>query len=275
MDSGKVDKLIELLHEHKESGSRTLIFSQYAKVLDILGRVLETENVTHVRLDGTTPTEDRLALIDKFNDDDSIQAFMITTRSGGAGINLATADKVIIFDPSFNPQDDVQAANRAHRIGQTRPVEVVTLVTKGTIEEQIYKLGLSKLALDQRVAGADDEGDGDKASAKVEKANMKRIEDMLMKGQTTPQDESEAEKEDEGKKDSMDVKKGGSKLKQEVGSEGEVKKEPEVKKSGMKLKIKVKADPDAEKGKLKSKDIRDAFLKGMEEKGVKMVKEEK
>ncbi|KIV99547.1 uncharacterized protein PV09_08847 [Verruconis gallopava] len=224
MDSGKVTKLIELLREHKAAGSRTLIFSQYAKVLDILGRVLETEDVTHVRLDGTTPTEDRLALIDKFNEDPSIQAFMITTRSGGAGINLATADKVIIFDPSFNPQDDVQAANRAHRIGQTKPVEVVTLVTKGTIEEQIYKLGLSKLALDQRVAGADDD-DGDSGSSKVAENNMRKIEDMLMKGQTTPpEEESDAEpvaaanddrvkKSDESKEDVKDAFKGAMEAK--------------------------------------------------------------
>ena len=244
MDSGKVTKLIELLAAHKEAGSRTLIFSQYAKVLDILGRVLETEDVTHVRLDGTTPTEDRLALIDKFNEDPSIQAFMITTRSGGAGINLATADKVIIFDPSFNPQDDVQAANRAHRIGQTKPVEVVTLVTKGTIEEQIYKLGLSKLALDQRVAGADEGDAGDeKGAARVEQANMKRIEDMLLKGQTTPPDESEAEGEKQVKKEGGKDEKAGKAVKDET-----VKEEP--------------------------KDIKDTFKDAMEAKGVKIVKEE-
>ena len=254
MDSGKVSKLIELLRAHKEAGSRTLIFSQYAKVLDILGRVLETEDVTHVRLDGTTPTEDRLALIDKFNEDPSIQAFMITTRSGGAGINLATADKVIIFDPSFNPQDDVQAANRAHRIGQTRPVEVVTLVTKGTIEEQIYKLGLSKLALDQRVAG-NDEGDMDesgKGSAKVEMANMKRIEDMLLKGQTTPMDESEAE-------DGKASDKKDEAVKKEDGAKEE--KEEAVKEKPKDVK--------------KEKDIKDAFADAMAAKGVNLVKEEK
>jgi SWI/SNF-related matrix-associated actin-dependent regulator 1 of chromatin subfamily A len=242
MDSGKVSALIELLREHKAAGSRTLIFSQYAKVLDILGRVLETEEVAHVRLDGTTPTEDRLALIDKFNDDTSIQAFMITTRSGGAGINLATADKVIIVDPSFNPQDDVQAANRAHRIGQTRPVEVVTLVTRGTIEEQIYKLGLSKLALDQRVAGGEyDEAQG---GALMEREGMRRIEDMLMKGQTTPPDESESE-EGGVKEKEREVKK------EEAAEDGE---NVEMAKEGV--------------------DIKDAFKDAMEAKGVKIVKDE-
>jgi SWI/SNF-related matrix-associated actin-dependent regulator 1 of chromatin subfamily A len=246
MDSGKVAKLIELLREHKASGSRTLIFSQYTTVLDILGKVLETEDVSHVRLDGTTPTDARLALIDQFNEDSSIQAFMITTRAGGAGINLATADKVIIVDPSFNPQDDVQAANRAHRIGQTKPVEVVTLVTKDTIEEQIYKLGLSKLALDQRVAGAEE--DDDSSSLKVEKANMKRIEDMLMKGQTTPPEQDED--------------KGVTELKGAIGT-GE-RKEPVAVKEGVQ-------EVHAKEGPLK--DAKDAFKDAMEAKGVAFAEE--
>jgi len=78
---------------------------------------------------------------------------MLSTKAGGAGINLASANKVIIFDAGFNPQDDIQAENRAHRVGQTRDVEVIRLVTRGTIEEQIHALGESKLALDERVAG--------------------------------------------------------------------------------------------------------------------------
>ena len=99
---------------------------------------------------------------------------MLSTKAGGAGINLACANKVVIFDSSFNPQDDIQAENRAHRVGQTREVEVVRLVTRGTIEEQIHALGESKLALDDRVAGAD-AGD-----AATEKANEKSVEDMFL-----------------------------------------------------------------------------------------------
>src|SRR5699024_6492774 len=94
---------------------------------------------------------------------------------GGAGINLACANKVIIFDSSFNPQEDVQAENRAHRVGQTREVEVIRLVTKDTIEEQIYALGQTKLALDQAVAG-----DDTAESKKSEEAGMKAVEDMFL-----------------------------------------------------------------------------------------------
>ena len=94
--------------------------------------------------------------------------FLLSTKAGGAGINLACANKVVIFDSSFNPQEDIQAENRAHRVGQVREVEVVRLVTRGSIEEQIYKLGETKLALDERVAGeggaaAGGEGAGDDA----------------------------------------------------------------------------------------------------------------
>ena len=90
---------------------------------------------------------------------------MLSTKAGGAGINLACANKVIIFDSSFNPQDDIQAENRAHRVGQTREVEVVRLVTKGTVEEQIYALGVSKLELDKMIQGEDTD-DGAKGKGK-------------------------------------------------------------------------------------------------------------
>jgi SWI/SNF-related matrix-associated actin-dependent regulator 1 of chromatin subfamily A len=161
MDSGKVTKMVELLKKNNAEGNRTLLFSQFTSVLDILESVLETEDITFCRFDGTTPIAQRQDYIDAFYNDESIKVFMLSTRSGGTGINLACANKVIIFDGSFNPQDDIQAENRAHRVGQTREVEVVRLVTRGTIEEKIHALGKSKLALDQLVAGetaADDVG---------------------------------------------------------------------------------------------------------------------
>jgi SWI/SNF-related matrix-associated actin-dependent regulator 1 of chromatin subfamily A len=99
---------------------------------------------------------------------------MLSTKAGGAGINLACANKVIIFDSSFNPQEDVQAENRAHRVGQVKEVEVIRLVTRDTIEEQMYALGQTKLALDQRVVG-DDAAD----SKRSEEVGMKAVEDMI------------------------------------------------------------------------------------------------
>lgn len=184
MDSGKVKKLAELLKKYIANGDRTLIFSQFTSVMDILQWVLDTLDISYSRLDGQTPIVERQALLDQFYNDESINVFMLSTKSGGAGINLACANKVIIFDSSFNPQDDIQAENRAHRVGQTREVEVVRLVTKGTVEEQIHALGVSKLELDKMVAGEEGasdnkKGGGDKISA-AEEMGIEAVEKMML-----------------------------------------------------------------------------------------------
>jgi SWI/SNF-related matrix-associated actin-dependent regulator 1 of chromatin subfamily A len=168
MDSGKVVKFKELITRYVAAGDRTLVFSQFTTLMDILEGVLETLDIPFMRLDGSTNMADRQEMIDKFYADPSIKVFMLSTRAGGAGINLAAANRVVIFDSGFNPQDDIQAENRAHRVGQTREVEVVRLVTRGTIEEQIHALGESKLALDERVAG-----EGGAAAADVRAADAK------------------------------------------------------------------------------------------------------
>ncbi|KAI5289774.1 hypothetical protein KEM54_003247 [Ascosphaera aggregata] len=177
MKSGKVDTLCKLLRQFKANGDRTLIFSQFTMAMDILEHVLETVQMGFYRLDGSTSVEDRQAILDAFYENTDIPVFLLSTKAGGAGINLACANKVVIFDSGFNPQDDVQAENRAHRVGQTRPVEVVRLVTRGTIEEQIYALGKTKLALDQRVSGEDVEGPA--AGKKKEEAGLQAVESML------------------------------------------------------------------------------------------------
>ncbi|PIA92751.1 ATP-dependent helicase fft2 [Cercospora beticola] len=176
MDAGKVVKFKELIEAFVKNGDRTLVFSQFTTLMDILEEVLETLNIKFLRLDGSTNMADRQDMIDKFYTDETIPVFMLSTRAGGAGINLAAANKVIIFDSGFNPQDDIQAENRAHRVGQTREVEVVRLVTKGTIEEQIHALGESKIALDERVAG---EGATAADETKAEKAGQQMVEEML------------------------------------------------------------------------------------------------
>jgi SWI/SNF-related matrix-associated actin-dependent regulator 1 of chromatin subfamily A len=158
--------------------------------MDILSWVFDDHDIAFMRMDGSTPIAERQSLMDDFYADESIGVFMISTKSGGAGINLACANKVIIFDSSFNPQDDIQAENRAHRVGQTREVEVVRLVTKGTVEEQIYALGVSKLELDKMVQGEEPEetagkkkaaakAAGDKLS-KAEEAGIEAVEQMLL-----------------------------------------------------------------------------------------------
>ena len=147
--------------------------------LDILEVVFEAEGIKSTRLDGSDDTEDRQSLIDIFHHDESIDVMLLTTKAGGTGINLPCANKVILFDMSFNPQDDVQAGNRAHRIGQTKPVEVITLVTKGTIEEQIFALRKSKLALEERVTGDESTQAAGQAAARAEQKGLEMIEDML------------------------------------------------------------------------------------------------
>ena len=178
MDSGKVSKLCELLTTFKANGDRILVFSQFVMVMDILEAVMETLGMRFFRLDGQTKMEERQDMIDQFYEDEEITVFMLSTKAGGAGINLACANKVIIFDSSFNPQDDIQAENRAHRVGQTREVEVIRLVTKGTIEEQIHALGETKLALDDRVAG---EGVVEEDGKKAEKQGEKAVVEMMIK----------------------------------------------------------------------------------------------
>ncbi|KAF2799092.1 hypothetical protein K505DRAFT_404777 [Melanomma pulvis-pyrius CBS 109.77] len=177
MDSGKVKKLVELLQKFKANGDRTLVFSQFTSVMDILQWVLDSLDMSYFRLDGSTAISQRQDMLDQFYEDESIPVFMLSTKSGGAGINLACANKVIIFDSSFNPQDDVQAENRAHRVGQTREVEVVRLVTKGTVEEQIHALGVSKIELDKLVSGEEAEaGAAPKKGVEIETDGTKSIQ---------------------------------------------------------------------------------------------------
>jgi SWI/SNF-related matrix-associated actin-dependent regulator of chromatin subfamily A containing DEAD/H box 1 len=121
------------------------------------------------------------------------------------GINLTAANKVIIFDSGFNPQDDIQAENRAHRVGQTKEVEVVRLITRGTIEEQIYAMGQSKLALDARVAGEEEGNSG----AKAEKEGEKMVEEMLVNNLRSKEQQDHEEKGGEQESDLKDLFKGG------------------------------------------------------------------
>lgn len=160
MNSGKVDALKKLLDDIiNKKREKVLIFTLFTQVLDILEKVLSTLNYKFLRLDGSTQVNDRQTMIDKFYDDNTIPIFMLSTRAGGFGINLVCANHVIIFDQSFNPHDDRQAADRAHRVGQTKEVTVTTLITKDSIEEKIFQLAKTKLALDSQVSSSEDQSD--------------------------------------------------------------------------------------------------------------------
>ena len=147
--SGKMMLLNQLLTKLKKDGHRVLIFSQMVKMLDILSDYLRLRGFLFQRLDGTIASGPRRMAIDHFNAPDSEDfCFLLSTRAGGLGINLMTADTVILFDSDWNPQADLQAMARAHRIGQTRPVSVYRLVSKETVEEEVLERARNKLMLE-------------------------------------------------------------------------------------------------------------------------------
>jgi chromodomain-helicase-DNA-binding protein 1 len=147
-NSGKMILLDRMLSKLKERGHRVLIFSQMVRMLDILSDYLSLRGWVHQRLDGTMKSEDRQRAMDSFNSPDSRDfCFLLSTRAGGLGINLATADTVIIYDADYNPQNDLQAEARAHRIGQKNIVNIYRFVTKSTVEEKILESAKRKLVL--------------------------------------------------------------------------------------------------------------------------------
>lgn len=144
--SGKMIVLDRVLEGWKKSGSRVLVFSQTTTMLDIMERYVKEKDYTYLRMDGTTPIGSRMELIDRFNLDDTVFLFLLTTRVGGLGINLTGANRVVLYDPDWNPSTDLQARERAWRIGQKRPVTIYRLVTSGTIEEKIFHRQVRRLS---------------------------------------------------------------------------------------------------------------------------------
>lgn len=144
--SGKLDLLMDLMPEAIHAGRRILLFSQFTTMLKLLLRHLEEAGIACMYLDGDTPSAKRLEMAEKFNAGQG-QAFLISLKAGGTGLNLTGADMVIHYDPWWNPATEDQATDRAHRIGQTKKVDVVRLVTHESIEEQVVALGQRKKAL--------------------------------------------------------------------------------------------------------------------------------
>jgi chromodomain-helicase-DNA-binding protein 4 len=148
--SAKFQLLEIMLPKLRERGHRVLLFSQFLNQLDLVEDFLNGLDLPFGRLDGTITSLEKQKRIDAFNAPDSpLFAFLLSTRAGGVGINLATADTVIIMDPDFNPHQDIQALSRAHRIGQKKKVLVFQLMTKNSAEEKIVQIGRKKMALDQ------------------------------------------------------------------------------------------------------------------------------
>ncbi|CAG8484587.1 16170_t:CDS:10 [Acaulospora morrowiae] len=153
--SGKFELLDRILPKFFRSGHRVLIFFQMTAIMSIMEDFLMWRGFKYLRLDGTTKAEDRSILLKKFNSVDSdCFVFLLSTRAGGLGLNLQTADTVIIFDSDWNPHQDLQAQDRAHRIGQTREVRILRLISQKSIEETILARAQYKLDIDGKVIQA-------------------------------------------------------------------------------------------------------------------------
>ncbi|KAK8228917.1 helicase swr1 [Phyllosticta capitalensis] len=147
-DCGKLQRLEKLLRELQAGGHRALIFTQMTKVLDVLEQFLNIHGHRYLRLDGATKIEQRQILTDRFNNDPRILCFILSSRSGGLGINLTGADTVIFYDLDWNPAMDKQCQDRCHRIGQTRDVHIYRFVSEYTIEANILRKSNQKRLLD-------------------------------------------------------------------------------------------------------------------------------
>ncbi|KAM0236865.1 hypothetical protein ACHAPO_004907 [Fusarium lateritium] len=133
------------------NGHKTLLFSQGRQMLDIIEKCMSECGISYVRMDGETPVDQRQPMIDRFNESPGIHVFLMTTRTGGLGTNLTGADRIIIFDPDWNPSTDLQARERAWRLGQKKPVKIYRLMTEGTIEEKIYHRQIFKQFMTNKV----------------------------------------------------------------------------------------------------------------------------
>lgn len=153
-ESAKIDESIKVIKEVIDNGHKILLFSSFRTALNIIEKRLTKENINYYLIDGSVSSKKRMELVEKFNQDDT-KIFLIMLKAGGTGLNLTGADVVIHLDLWWNPQVENQATDRAHRIGQKNKVEVIKLITKGTIEEKILELQQKKKALSDSVIEGD------------------------------------------------------------------------------------------------------------------------
>uniref|UniRef100_A0A061RSK4 Atp-dependent dna helicase ddm1-like n=1 Tax=Tetraselmis sp. GSL018 TaxID=582737 RepID=A0A061RSK4_9CHLO len=177
---GKLQLLDRLLTKLFAGGHKVLIFSQMTKMLDLLDHYLEESGVRAARIDGSVQWEDRKRWIKDFNSDPDLKVFLLSTRAGGLGVNLTAADTVIIYDSDWNPHQDLQAMDRVHRIGQTRPVIVIRLATAHSVEGKMLSRAGSKMALERVVIkkGAF-KGDNDLQSDPTKESGNMKAEELL------------------------------------------------------------------------------------------------
>ena len=158
----------ELLQNAVDGGHKVLVFSQFVSMLKIIEKTCKEDGINYEYLDGST--KDRIERIDRFQEDPTVGAFLISLKAGGTGLNLTAADTVVHFDPWWNPAVEQQATDRAHRIGQTKVVTVYRLVAAGTIEEKILQLKEKKRQLVTSVLSEDAGG-----AKKLTKADLEDL----------------------------------------------------------------------------------------------------
>ncbi|KAI9646253.1 transcriptional regulator [Ciborinia camelliae] len=171
--AGKFELLDRILPKYQATGHRVLMFFQMTAIMDIMGEFLEYRGIKFMRLDGTTKSDDRSELLKEFNAPNSEYfCFLLSTRAGGLGLNLQTADTVIIYDSDWNPHQDLQAQDRAHRIGQKNEVRILRLISSNSVEEKILERAKFKLDMDGKVIQA---GRFDNKSSETDRDAMLRV----------------------------------------------------------------------------------------------------
>lgn len=171
--AGKFELLDRILPKYQKTGHRVLMFFQMTAIMDIMEDFLRYRGITYLRLDGTTKSDDRSDLLREFNAPDSKYfMFLLSTRAGGLGLNLQTADTVIIYDSDWNPHQDLQAQDRAHRIGQKNEVRILRLISSNSVEEKILERAKFKLDMDGKVIQA---GRFDNKSSETDRDAMLRV----------------------------------------------------------------------------------------------------
>ena len=153
VDSAKLARLDDLLRELKDGGHRVLLYFQMTKMMDLVEEYLIYRQYKYLRLDGSSPIGERRDMVTSWQTNPDIFVFCLSTRAGGLGINLTAADTVIFYDHDWNPSNDAQAMDRAHRVGQTKQVTVYRLIARGTIEERIVKMARAKKDVQDIVVG--------------------------------------------------------------------------------------------------------------------------
>lgn len=219
--SGKMQVVKALLEMWKKRGHKTLLFAQHRIMLDILERFVKgMEGFKYRRMDGSTNIKDRQDLVDEFNRDPNLHVFLLTTKVGGLGVNLTGADRVIIYDPDWNPSTDVQARERAWRLGQKREVEIYRLMTAGTIEEKIYHRQIFKQFLTNKIL---------RDPKQRQTFQLKDLHDLFTLGEALPDGETETGRVFQGTEVQLDQNSKDKKKEQSLPTppeeEGEIREE--------------------------------------------------